>query len=223
MGKLGGGVDQRYAVVFREQGGLVVAGCLELAEDRLRLIGGTGVRARTFEVPLTDIDEVRVGRRPTDRINGYRTLVLERIELPPLEVAPLGAGLLHEIADLLGRLTGDEPGAARTLVVVVPLKHGCRERARELLAQGPPLDPSKLGLTGHSVYLHDDEVIFVFEGPDVEARVGRAMRSPALWRAGIAWQGCIAGGPHVEKRAPSLAGDETPVYTWSAPANSEQQ
>jgi hypothetical protein len=207
---------QRYAVVFREGDRLVVAGCLEVAEDRLRLAGGAGERARTLDVALTDIAEVRVGRRPSDRINGHRTLVLERIQLPPIEVAPLESGLLHELADLLGLLTSDAPGTGQTLAVVVPLKPGCLEEARRLLGREPPLDPSALGLTGHHVYLRDSEAVFVFEGPDVEGRVGRAMRNPALWRAGIAWQGCIAGRPHVDKHPQLPAAAETPVYTWTA-------
>jgi hypothetical protein len=172
------------------------------------------------EVPLADIGDVRVGRRLEDRLHGYRTLVLDRIELPPLEVAPLGAGLLHEVADLLARLSSEGPGTSRTLVAVVALKSGCVERARQLLAGGPPLDPSTLGLTGHHLYLHDREAIFVFEGPDVEARVGQAMRSSALWRAGIAWQGCIDGSPRVAKDRPTLADGEAPVYSWTASGTS---
>lgn len=219
MNDPGGSAGQRYAVVFREQGRLVVAGCLEVADDHLLLAGGAGERARTLEVALTDIAEVRVGNRPADRLNGYRTLVLERIQLPPIEVAPLEVGLLHELADLLALVTGEAPGTGRTLAVVVPLKPGSLERARELLANGPPLDAAALGLTGHHVYLRDGEAIFVFEGPEVEARVGDAIRSPALWRAGIAWQDCIAGRPRVDKQFRMLAADETPAYTWTAPAD----
>jgi hypothetical protein len=222
MPKPSGGVERRYAVVFRERGGLVVAGCLEVAEDRLRLAGGRGTDARTVEVPLADIGDVHVGRSPADRLRGNPTLVLERIELPPLDIAPIGAGLLHEIADLLALLTSEGPGTSRTLVVVVPLKPGCLERAGALLGDGPPLDPSTLGLTGHHVYLHDREAIFVFQGPDVEARVGQAMRSPALWRAGIAWQACIAGRPRVDKHPPMLAVDETAAYSWTAAATASR-
>lgn len=217
MGEVSRGVGQRYAVVFRERDRLVVAGCLEVAEDHLHLAGGAGEHARSLDVALTEIAEVRVGRRPADRINGHRTLVLERIQLPPIEVAPLKSNLLHEIADLLGLLTSDAPGTGQTLAVVVPLKPGCLEQAHELLGREPPLDPAALGLTGHHVYLRDSEAIFVFEGPDVEGRVGRAMRNPALWRAGIAWQDCIAGRPRIDKHPQLPDAGEVPVYTWTAP------
>jgi hypothetical protein len=140
------------------------------------------------------------------------TLVLERGDGSEVQVAPLGAGLLGEIADLLTTLTSDRARLIDELVVVVPLKPGCRERAEELLGQGPPLDPAALGLTGHEVYLRDAEAVFVFRGPEVIARIGRAMRSPALWRAGIAWQGCIAGRPRVVEDAEL---DGTPVYSWT--------
>jgi hypothetical protein len=207
---------RQYAVVFREHGGPSLAGSLEVAPDSLRLVGGAGKSARTLEVSLNDIADVRIGRRLVDRINGYRTLVLERSQLPAVEVAPVKADLLHELADLLALLTSERSGSGETLAVVVPLKPGCLERARRLLADGPPLDPAALGLTGHHVYVRDDEAIFLFEGSDVEARVGRAVRSPALWRAGIAWQDCIAGRPRIDKHPWVPAAGEAPVYTWTA-------
>jgi len=207
-------MHERYAVVFREQGGAAAAGALEMGPDGLLLRGGAGQLPAELSVPFADIAEVRIGRRPPDRLNGYATLVLERAHMPSVQVAPLGAGLLHEIADLVSSLTVEHRG--RELAVVVPLKPGCLRRARTLLEAGPPLDPAALGLTGHEVYLREDEAVFVFRGPDVSARVGKAMRSPALWRAGLAWQDCIAGRPRIQQSPATLSTEEMPAYSWTA-------
>lgn len=196
----------RYAVVFREQGGPLAAGALELRGDRLLLSGPGG----EVEVLLEDVEDVHVGSR-RDRINGHPTLVLERIDAATLHVAPLGVGFVHEIADLVTGLTRK---SGDVLTVVLPLKPGCAARARDLLAEGPPLDLEALGLIGHDVYLRDDDAVFVFRGPNAASLVGRAARSPALWRAGIAWQACMAGRPRVVEGV-DLDGVD-PAYSWTA-------
>src|SRR5436305_6510370 len=45
---------------------------------------------------------------------------------------------------------------------------GAEPRAAELIAQGPPFAPAENGLTRHAVYLSAGEVVFVFEGHEVE-------------------------------------------------------
>jgi hypothetical protein len=210
-------MHKRYPVVFREQGGTATAGSLEVDEDRLLLSGGTGQRRRELSVPLPEITEIRIGRLPADRLNGYATLLLDRESVPAVQVAPVGAGLLHEIADLVRTLTTERLADTEELAVVVPLRRGCRAQAAKLLAAGPPLDPGALGLTSHQVYLREDEAVFVFRGQDVSARVETAVRSPALWRAGLAWHDCIAGRPRIVRSAGLLANEE-PAYTWTAPA-----
>jgi hypothetical protein len=204
----------RYAVVFRESGRENTAGSLELRRDALLLSGGSQDEQLDLSVPFGEVVEVHIGRNRSERLNGYPTLVVERGDAPIVLVAPLGASLLHEIADLLIELTERQPDQADTLTVSVPLRPGCLEQARSLLAQAPPLDPARLGLTSHQVYLHDDEALFVFTGPDVHARVRRAMRSPRFWRAGLAWRDCIAGQPEI-RTAPDPA-LEDPVYSWTA-------
>lgn len=208
-------MHERYPVIFREHGKTPVAGSLELRDDRLVLAGRTDHRRLELSVPFEAIAEVRIGRLPDDRLNGYPTLVLERAELPALQVAPFGAGLLSEIADLVSVLTS-ERRAGDELAVVVPLKPACLARARKLLEAGPPLDPAALGLSSHQVYLSEDEAVFVFRGPNVSSRVGKAMRSPALWRAGLAWQGCIAGQPSVLRSTAIPSREGAPAYSWTA-------
>ena len=51
-----------------------------------------------------------------------------------------------------------------TLVVVAPLREGAQERARELLAEGPPFDPEETVFDRHEVFLGEREVVFLFAG-----------------------------------------------------------
>lgn len=212
-------MHKSYAVVFCERGGAPAAGALELHRGRLLLTGRAGQKRCALSLPLADVTAIRIGRVRVDRLNGYPTLVLERGPRPAVQVAPLGAGLLHEIADLLLAISAERRAGGEELAVVVPLKPNCLLRAAKLLEAGPPLDPAALGLTGHEVYLRDGEAVFVFRGPDVSARVGKAMRSPALWRAGLAWQDCIAGRPSIHRSTEMLAREATPAYTWATPEN----
>ncbi len=207
-----GPMQERFAVVFRA-GGVEAAGSLEIEQDRLLLRGRAASGNLDLEISSSDVLEVRVGSRPSERLNGHRTLVLERANMPPVQVAPLGVALLPEIADLLASLTGGRGGV---LAVSVPLKPGCVRRARELLAEGPPIDPASLGLQEHEVYLDEEAAVFVFSGKSVRARVGKAIRHPAVWRAGLAWQRCFAGPPAIVETA-QLRLSGTPVYRWAAP------
>jgi hypothetical protein len=191
-------MQERFAVAFRD-GSAGAAGALQIEQDRLLLRGRGEDGSLELEIPYSDLAEIRVGRRRSERLNGYATLVLERIALPPVQVAPLGVALLHEIADLLSSLSNRAGGDL--LIVSVPLKPGCLARARELLAKGPPLDPASLGLSTHEVYLREGEAIFVFRGNRVREQVGKAMSHPAIWRAGLAWHRCFSAPPRIVERA----------------------
>lgn len=215
MHELGRPVRARYAVLFCERGGRPAAGSLELASERLLLTSSIDGRRQVLALRLAEIVEIRIGRLAAERLNGYRTLVLERAHGSPVQVAPLETGLLHELAELLAALTAGQATSDEQLAVAVPLESGCRERARELLRLGPPLDPAALGLTGHRVYLRDDDVLFVFTGPDVRAQVAAAMRNPTLWRAGLAWRDCIAGKPRIVERDRLPPPSTGPDYVWS--------
>ena len=54
------------------------------------------------------------------------------------------------------------------LAIVASLKPGMEEEARKRLEQGPPFDLGESGLEHHTVYLSAREVVFVFEGHEVE-------------------------------------------------------
>jgi hypothetical protein len=205
-------MHEGYAVVFQNAESRAT-GRLEIEQDRLLLSGRGKAGNLELEIPFQDLVEVRVGRRPNERLNGYRTLLLERKTEPTVRVAPLGMAPLPELSDLLSSLT--ESGAENVLAVRVPLKPGCLSHARKLLAKGPPLQPALLGLSGHEVYLSESEAVFVFRGTDVRAKVGKAARHPAVWRAGLAWQRCFAAPPQVADDATFLEIDAVPTYSWT--------
>jgi hypothetical protein len=205
-------MHEQFAVVFRA-GGSAAAGVLEVEDDRLLLHGRAGSEDVRVEIPFSELSEVRVGRSRGERLNGYATLVLERGDPPAAQVAPLEMAFVPEIADLLVSLSRRAEGDA--LAVVVPLKPGCLGRARKLLADGPPVEPASLGLAGHEVYLSEAEAVFVFRGSDVRARVSRAIRHPAVWRAGLAWQRCFAEPPHIAELG-ALYFDAPPAYRWTS-------
>jgi hypothetical protein len=87
------------------------------------------------------------------------------------------------------------------LVVVVPLEPEMVDRARELLAEGPPFDLDALGFDRHRVYLTGREAVFVFEGEDESAALELSAEDPALWEAASAWQECFSDRPRVARAA----------------------
>lgn len=206
-------MTESYAVVFRD-GSAQAAGVLEIAEGRLRLSGRGRSGVLELEIPFTDLSEVHTAHRRSERLNGYATVVLERSSMPAVQVAPLGVALVPEIANLLASLT--QRTEDDRLAVRIPLRNGCLGRARSLLAEGPPFDPASLGLSEHEVYLAEGEAIFLFRGTDVRARLGKAMRQPAVWRAGLAWERCFAGPPGIVETA-RLQLRGPPDFHWSAP------
>jgi hypothetical protein len=209
-------MHERFAVAFRVDSARAT-GALEVEHDRLLLRGGGAERGLELEIPFAALVEVRIGRRPSERLNGYPTLVLERNTLPAEHVAPLSPLLLHELADLLSSLSDRPQGDV--LVVMAPLKPGCLGRARKLLAKGPPFDPAAVRLSSHEVYLSETEAVFVFRGRDVRTRISKAVRHPAVWRAGIAWQRCFAAPPQIVELS-DVSLDSNPAYSW---IESEQQ
>lgn len=209
------GRPTRYPVLFRERNEPPSAGALVIGVDALLLEGGPATAARTLTVPFADVSEVRVARSRDERLNGYPVLVLERFAATPVQIAPLGMGLLTEIAALLYESTG-EPQTTEQATVVVPLKANCEGQIRSLVEQGPPFDPRDLGLEHHAVYLANDEIVFVFVGPGANAAIEHAMRRPTLWRAGLAWRNYIAGAPRRVSDAYIPEPGAELLYTWTA-------
>ena len=95
------------------------------------------------------------------------------------------------------------------VAIVARLNEGARERAAALLAGGPPFDPAGAGLTRHEVYLTDHEVVFLFEGHDVEWIVDALVDEPLgfpLLDALDEWRDLVVSPPYVARAA----------YAWRA-------
>ena len=90
------------------------------------------------------------------------------------------------------------------VAIIARLKAGAEARAAELLAQGAPFDTDDSGLERHVVYLSAGEVIFVFEGPEVDAIVDALVSEPFHWpllRAFDAWRSLVDGNPRIARPA----------------------
>ena len=140
---------------------------------------------------------MEIGRGAAERINGDKSLVLERPSCERVLVAALGGvGLLGELTDLLARLRAER--AARACVaVVVPIKRGTAEAARRLVEEGPPFEVERLGLERHHVFVSEREVVFFFEGESATAAVDALSRNPRVLNAAVRWRGILAGRPRL--------------------------
>jgi hypothetical protein len=83
------------------------------------------------------------------------------------------------------------------LMIVAGLHEGAHEEAEALIAKGPPFDPGELGFHRHSVYLTADEIVFLFEAPEVEWIVNDIVDDPALSATFRPWQKLIDGTPRL--------------------------
>src|SRR4249919_3162106 len=93
------------------------------------------------------------------------------------------------------------------IAIVARLKSGAEPRAAELIAQGAPYDPSGSGLERHAVYLSADEVIFVFEGHEVEWIVDGLVDEPFHWPLLAAldeWRTLLEDNPRIAR----------PMFSW---------
>ena len=92
----------------------------------------------------------------------------------------------------------------RRLAIIARLKDGCEPEAAKLLAEGPPFDPEERNLDSHAVYLSAGEVVFVFEGPDVDVVVEDMVDSafePRVRAAFDTWRPLIDGQPRIGRLA----------------------
>jgi hypothetical protein len=93
------------------------------------------------------------------------------------------------------------------LAIVARLKPGAEPEAADLIANGPPFDPTDSGLDCHTVYLSADEVVFVFEGHEVEWIVDKLVDDPFHWLVSEAlerWRPLLEDQPRIAR----------PAYVW---------
>jgi hypothetical protein len=189
---------QNYAVTWHSGDGPNSCGSLEVGDEDLVLHGPTD--AEEFRIPLDELSSIGIGRRADERINGDRSLVLERTSGERVLVGAIallgGAGLVEELNELLARLRAERTAGAR-IAVVLPIKRGMAEAARELVEQGPPFELEALGLERHHVFVSEREVVFFFEGEKAADTVDALLRSPDLLIAAVRWRRVLAGRPRL--------------------------
>jgi hypothetical protein len=91
-------------------------------------------------------------------------------------------------------------------VVVAPLTRGAGKAAEALIAAGPPFDLAATGVTSHSVFLSGGEVVFLFEGAEVE--LDAIAGDPVVAAAFARWAPLLAGPPRIAEER----------FHWDAPA-----
>lgn len=99
------------------------------------------------------------------------------------------------------------------VAIVVTLGGEAEERARELIEDGPPFDPADSGFTRHTIFLSAGEVVFVFEGPEVEWRLDELVDRPfSLVRDALErWRPLVSGPPRIARV----------VYAWESESGRE--
>lgn len=94
-----------YAVVWNEKLGPPASGRLEIGAQSLLLDGARGGVPVACEIPLAELETVRIGRSPTERLDGRPTLVLRARHGTTLHVAAVSQpGLVVELAERLSSL-----------------------------------------------------------------------------------------------------------------------
>jgi hypothetical protein len=198
-----------YGVVWREDSLPLATGKLELLTRTLRFEGIADGRATTREVAYDNLVAVRVGRAPSERLNGRPSLVVERRSGQPITIASVGqSGVVAELAERLASLQLGSAARRRT-AFVLPLVDGAYDRAVELLRGGPPFDPATTALDRHEVFVTPSEVVFVFESKLGLDALEPLLADPALWLSAAAWRDVLAGPPRIAEDA----------YSWERPSN----
>jgi hypothetical protein len=92
----------------------------------------------------------------------------------------------------------------KRLAIVARLKKGSESRASELIAAGPPFDLAQTGVVRHSVFLSASEVVFVFEGHEVEWSVDDLLDGPfrpKIVSALDQWRAIVDGPPRIARES----------------------
>lgn len=196
--------SNRYPAAWITTGESLARGVLVLEEEGFRLEGRRDGNEVAETVAYSTIERIRIGREADERLNARPTLVVERGNAPSMLIEVFGIGLLAEVGDALTALAAGAAESAAEVALVVPLRRGSRAKALELIENGPPFDPHEVGLTGHQVFLTEQDAVFVFSGPGVRALLEQVAGDPGLWRAGLGWTKIVAGRPRIADA----------VYAW---------
>ncbi len=93
------------------------------------------------------------------------------------------------------RTRATDSGTNERVAVVATLLDGSRERAAEVIAQGAPYGLRLAGFERHSVFLADEVVVFVFEGPQIEGLVRDLVNDRASSAGFAVWAPLLQGTP----------------------------
>ena len=104
------------------------------------------------------------------------------------------------------RIQASSGDANERVAVVATLKPGSRERAGAILAQGAPYGIDRAGFRRHSVFLAEETVVFLFEGPGIEGVVRNLVNDPVRSGGFGVWAPLLGG-------TPALAREE---FYWEA-------
>ena len=185
----------QYAVVWRVGEGPGAPGRLELDEGGIVLHGPSAPDG--LRVNFDELASIKIGRHPRERVNGGKSVVLERHSGDRVLIGALGdIGVVIELADLLTTLRAERVASTR-IVVVVPIKRGAAEEARRLIEEGPPFDIENLALERHYVFITEREVVFFFEGEGAAAVVEALSRNPRVLSVAVRWRNVLAGRPRL--------------------------
>jgi hypothetical protein len=102
--------------------------------------------------------------------------------------------------------TDSDSEPSERLAIVAKLRAGSRDQAKEILAAGPPYDLDDAAFRRHTIFLGEDTVVFVFEGPGVRALLSKLIDDPASSASFSSWAPLLAG-------TPTLAHEE---FHWEA-------
>jgi hypothetical protein len=104
------------------------------------------------------------------------------------------------------RIQASSGDANERVAVVATLKPGSREQAGAILAQGAPYGIDRAGFRRHSVFLAEETVVFLFEGPGIEGVVRDLVNDPVRSGGFGVWAPLLGG-------TPALAREE---FYWEA-------
>jgi hypothetical protein len=105
--------------------------------------------------------------------------------------------LKNVVARLLGRKRTADRDVNERVAVVAKLLPGSRERAAQILAKGAPYGLAFAGFRRHSVFLAEEAVVFVFEGPGIEGLVRDLVNDPTRSAAFSVWAPLLEGTPEL--------------------------
>ena len=85
----------------------------------------------------------------------------------------------------------------KRLMIVARLRDDAYDEAEITAPRRAALRPERSGLERHAAYLTAGEVVFVFEGPEVEWKVNELVDDPRIARVLRPWEKLIDGTPRL--------------------------